>query len=182
MDRVTDPADPRRCKASAKTEQCWNVADEGFDYCRSHARHVANPHGEQRRQYQLTQARLRGRLNQKTDHDEIKSLREEIGLTRILIEELFNSAKDQNELLQKSATFIGLAQTLERLIKTSHQIEQNLGMLLSKPTIIVMAQNIVQILNEELQGIDGYEKRIDKIHGRMFDTIEAATNTEEQKT
>lgn len=181
MDRVTDPADPRRCKASASTEQCWNVAEEGFDYCPKHARHVANPFGEQRRQYQLTQARLRTRLNQITDHEEIKSLREEIGLTRILIEELFNSAKDKSELLLKSATFIGLAQTLERLIKTSHQIEQNLGLLLSKPTVIVLGQQIINILNDELQGIEDYEKRIDKIHGRMFDSIEAITNTEEQK-
>ena len=72
-------------------------------------------------------------------------------------------------------------QTLERLIKTSHQIEQNLGFLLSKPTVILLGQQIIHILIDELQGVDEYEQRIDRITGRMFDTIEEATNTEEEK-
>lgn len=180
MDRVTDLSDPRRCKGSARTEQCMNVAEPGSDYCLKHRR-KKKADGEQLRQYQLTEARLRNRLNQLTDHEEIKSLREEIGLTRILIEELLNSAKGNTELLQKSATFIGLVQTLERLIKTSHQIELNLGFLLSKPTVILLGQQIIHILIDELQGVDGYEQRIDRITGRMFDTIEEATNTEEEK-
>lgn len=180
MDRVTDLADPRRCKASARTEQCMNVAEPGSDYCRAH-KGVNKAEGERRRQYQLTQARLRNRLTQLTDHEEIKSLREEIGLTRILIEELMNSAQGNTELLQKSGTYIGLVQTLERLIKTSHQIEQNLGLLLSKPTVILLGQQIVHILIDELHGVEGYEERIDRITGRMFDTIEATTNTEEEK-
>ena len=180
MDRVTDLADPRRCQGSAKTQQCMNIAEPGSNYCRAHGG-TNKAEGEKRRQYQLTQARLRNRLTQLTDHEEIKSLREEIGLTRILIEELLNSAQGNTELLQKSATFIGLVQTLERLIKTSHQIEQNLGFLLSKPTVILLGQQIIHILIDELQGVDEYEQRIDRITGRMFDTIEESTNTEEEK-
>jgi hypothetical protein len=175
MDRVTDPADPRRCQAPDRMGQCWNVAEPGCDYCRKHAG-TDKDSAKQIRQYQLTNARLRQRLSQKTDHDQITSLREEIGLTKILIEELMNSCKTDTELLAHTGTFNQLAMTLEKLIKTSHQMEQSLGLLLSKPTLVVLGQDIIHILIEELKGVPEYEERIDRITGRMIDTIEHATN------
>ena len=36
MQRVTDLADPRRCKGASLDGQCQNVAEEGSDYCRVH--------------------------------------------------------------------------------------------------------------------------------------------------
>lgn len=175
MDRVTDPADPRRCKASDKDGQCWFVAEPGCDYCRRHS--GSNKDEDQQiRLYQLTDARLRQRLAQKSGHEEIKSLRDEITLTRILIEELLNSCKSQTDLLATVHTYTHLATTLERLIKTSHTIEQNLGLLLSKPTVVLLGKEIVHILIEELRGISEYEERIDRITGRMFETIEHTTN------
>lgn len=175
MDRVTDPADPRRCKAPDRDGQCWHVAEPGCDYCRKHGG-TDKQAAEDLRQYRLTDARLRQRLSQKADHDEIKSLREEIGLTRILIEELMNSCKSDTERLANVATYNTLTLNLERLIKTSHQMEQSLNMLLSKPTLIVLGQDIIKILIEELVGVPQYEERIDRITGRMLDKIDTAAN------
>jgi hypothetical protein len=180
MDRVTNPEDPRRCKRTDRFGQCWNVAEPGSDYCRKHT--GTNKEDEQQiRLYRLTDARLRSRLSQLSDHEEVKSLREEIALTRILIEELLNSAKSQVELLAQCHTYNGLVTTLERLIKTSHQIEQNLGLLLSKPTVMLLGQQIIHILIEELKGVEQYEDRIDRITHRMFDTIEHTTNKLEKE-
>ena len=175
MNRVTDPADPSRCKSPDRDGQCWHVAEPGNNYCRKHGG-TDKETAEQIRQYHLTDARLRQRLSQKTDHDKITSLREEIGLTRILIEELMNSCKSDTERLAQTGTFNQLAMTLERLIKTSHQMEQSLGLLLSKPTIVVLGQDIIRILIDELQGVPQYEERIDRITDRMLDTIEQTTN------
>lgn len=177
MDRVTDPADPRRCKSPDREGQCWNVAEPGSDYCRSHTG-SDKAEVELIRQYQLTDARLRMRMAQKAgrDNSDIKSLTEEIHLTRILIEDLMNSCKSDTERLAHTATFNQLVATLERLTKTSFQMEQHLNQLLSKPTLVVLGQDIVRILIDELRGVSEYEGRIDRITNRMFDTIEHATN------
>lgn len=179
MDRVTEPDDPSRCTSTDQFGQCWNVAAPGHKFCPTHqGRNLAR--AEEVRQYQLTDARLRQRLAAKSEHEEIKSLRDEIGLTRILIETLMNNCKDEIQLLAACGQFNQLALTLERLIKTSHQMEQSLGTLLSKPTIIVLGQDIVKVLIDELQGVPNYEERIDRITGRMLDCIDAATNKSEE--
>lgn len=174
MDRVTDPADPTRCKGASNDGQCRNVAEEGSDYCRAHGGRVE----DSRRLYLLQKAKYRQRLAQLKDHEEIKSLREEIALCRMMIEERLNMVKTDTELLAAYSTVNSLLLTMERLIKTSHQIEQNLGALLAKPTVILLGQSIVQILIEELKGIPQYEERVDSITDRLFLTIEQATNEE----
>ena len=54
MERVTDPADPQRCKASDGNGQCW-VRVEGSDYCRAHAG-AYQPPEKGMRQYLLAHA------------------------------------------------------------------------------------------------------------------------------
>ena len=49
MDRVTDEADPNRCKGSVGHGQCMYAAVEGSDYCRVHARAYAAPEKGMRR-------------------------------------------------------------------------------------------------------------------------------------
>lgn len=179
MDRVTEPDDPRRCTASDKNEQCWRIAAPGCDRC---PRHQGSDKLEPQliRQYKLTDARLRRRMEEKAGVANAKSLAEEIYLTRILIEDLMNSAKTDTDRLANCGAYNQLAMTLERLIKTSHQMEQSLNMLLSKTTIVVLGQDIVRILIEELSGVPQYETRIDRITERMLEKIEHATNKPEE--
>lgn len=173
--RVEDPADPNRCKGSVRSGQCWNHAEHGSDYCCYHLG-VSTEREERKNLYNLTQARHRIRLAQLKDHEQVKSLREEIALARILLEERFNQVKDDADLMAACPMLNQLLLTLERLIKSSHQIEQNLGALLAKPTVILLGQNIVNLLIEELKQIDGYEEIVDRITDRMFTAIESAVN------
>ena len=63
MQRVTDLADPRRCKGASLYGQCQNVAEEGSDYCRVHGGHDQAP-ARRLKQYLLTKAQDRERLAQ----------------------------------------------------------------------------------------------------------------------
>ena len=98
MERVTDLADPRRCKASVGTGQCMTVAEEGSDYCRVHAGSYQPPE-KGLRQYLWRKAQDRARLAAFAEHDDIKSLRDEIALTRMMVEGLWNSAQSDAERL-----------------------------------------------------------------------------------
>jgi len=178
MQRVLDPADPTRCKGTNPEGQCWNQAEEGSDFCRAH--HGVNlAPARNMRQYLLTKVEERTRLAQFADHDEIKSLREEIALTRMLIEKLYNSIQSQADLLTICGPLNRALLTVERLVKSSHQIEQSLGNLLGRPAVLRVGQQIVEILMVRLEGIPGYEGLVDSIIEDIVPTIQSATNETE---
>ena len=116
MRQVADPADPRRCKYSYPHEQCWHEAEPGCDNCAAHGG-KSKANAEETRLYHLAEVDNRRRLAELSGHEQIKSLREEIGLVRMLIEKQVNAAKSDMELLSSCGTINGLLVTLEKLIK-----------------------------------------------------------------
>jgi len=177
MRRVTDPADPCRCKFSYPHEQCWHEAEAGSEFCLAHGG-KSKANAEETRLYHLAELDNRRRLAELSGHEQIKSLREEIGLTRMLIEKQINAAKDDVELLATSGSINNLILTLGKLVKSCHELEQSFGELLSKQAVLRLAQKMCEVVIEELQGIEGYEEIIDRIVGRLFPTINDAPNDE----
>ena len=167
MKRVADPADPRRCKFSYPHEQCWHEAEPGCDNCLVHGG-KSKANAEATRLYHLVDVDNRRRLAELAGHDNIKSLREEIGLLRILIEKTMNAAKSDAELFSSGASLNNMFITSQKLIKSCHELEQSTGELLSKQTVHRLAQKMCEIVLEELQGIEGYEEIIDRIANRLF--------------
>lgn len=182
MARVSDPADPRRCKRSFPHEQCWNRAEHGSEFCAAHGGR-STAEAENRRMYFLAEAQNRSRLAHFAEHDDIKSLREEIALTRMLIERRWNLIKNgsDSDLLQHSAPINNLLLTVERLVKSCHAIEQDLGNLLARDAVLRLGQLMCQIVIEELDGIEGYEEIIDRITERLVTTISGARNEQPQR-
>ena len=181
-DLVPQPDHPDRCQKVHNDRQCYNLVAPGQQFCEPcGGRRGRNAVKEaDRRVYLLKEARFRQRMAELKEHDEVKSLREEIALTRMLIEERLNMVKNEADLLASYSVINSLILTMERLVKTSHQMEQNLGVLLSKATVIRLGKQIVEILIDELQGIPEYERRIDNITNQLFLTIEGTVNEEKE--
>ncbi len=177
MKLVTDPADPRRCKYSYPHEQCWREAEPGCEYCLAHGG-KSTALAEDTRLYHLAEVDSRTRLAELSSHERIKSLREEIALVRILIEKRMNMIKTEADLLSACGPINNMLLTLEKLIKSCHALEQSLGELLSKQSVVRLGQSICEIVIEELQGIEGHEEIIDRIVERLFPTINGAQNNE----
>lgn len=181
IERVKDPADPRRCKGQQPDGQCRNISEYGSDYCRAcggrSSREV-----EERTAYMLKNVRHRERLATLRSQDQVVSLREEIAMCRMMIEMLWNKVDgDENALLAESHKLNELLKTLERLSKTTAQLEFKVGSVLAKPTVIVIAREIINHITSEIAGVPGYEEKIDRIAEKVFDTIERTTNEEEGK-
>lgn len=177
--RVTDAADPNRCQSPSLDGQCWNEAAPGDTRCPHHGG-SDKLSVQEKRIYNLTKARFRSRMSEMMDHEEVKSLREEIALTRIMVEEIWNGVGDTPaDMMKACGTLNGLMLTLERLIKTAHSTEQSLGMLLGKPVLILVAQQIVGLLSTELREYPNFEQTIDRVTTKMLDTIEHVSNTPE---
>lgn len=133
------------------------------------------------RSYVLADAQLAASYAKHSDNEAIYSLRDEIALIRTLMTDKLRQLDNDLEIQLATPIIINLAQTLERLVKTSSQVEVKLGAMLSKETVVLLAQGIMQVLASEIQHIPGYEAIIDKIHQRILTEVRITKNTEESE-
>ncbi len=170
MARIADP--DKRCQHVSDKAQCTQERVEDSLYCKGQDfRAEGRAEAAKLRHYLLTDARFSGRLATLSDHEDIKSLREEIAFARMLIETRFNMISGEGELLAACGTLNSLLLTVERLVKACNQVERNLGTLLAKPTIVALGREIIEIIIDELEDIDNSDIIIDKISDRIIPAI-----------
>lgn len=177
MERVTDLADPRRCQGAAKTGQCWNVALPTSRFCKAHGGSLTDPEAAAKRRYLLNDVREQVRLNELVEHGKLTSLREEIALFQLMINERWNMAKTPVEKQQAMAAVDSMARTLEKLQKTYFQLEKESGNLLPREELVVRGQALAQAMLEELEGLEDYELLCDRILDRFLQIISADVGT-----
>ena len=177
MPRVKDPSDPRRCRGKAPDGQCMNRAEIGQDYCRYHGGHSTKEEIDMRG-FLLAKAEDRIRLAELDGLEPIRELHDVMKMTHMLIERRWNAAmKSETEMIVASPALNQLYLTMERLVASSHRIEQNLGALLARNAIFRLAQTIISIISDELVGIDNYEIVVDSITRRIVEAIKDSNNT-----
>jgi hypothetical protein len=177
MQTVTDLADPRRCKAGTATGQCLAVAADGSDYCVAH-HGVDRGQGRRMRKYLLATAEDQGLLAKYADDDELKSLREEIGLTRVMIQNTMAGALSEVEKINAYAKVNGYLLTLEKLMKTCHTLDQSMGNLIGKPALRRLGRELAQVVVDRLEGVANYESIVESVlcdFARIIDEIDNGT-------
>ncbi|MHC4703558.1 MAG: hypothetical protein ACYTFQ_23590 [Planctomycetota bacterium] len=177
MDRVTDLADPNRCKGAAPDGQCRNLAEYGSQYCRAHGGSTEIAKQEQVNSFLLAKADDRARLTAVSETlDPVKALHDTLSLNLILLEKRWNGCKDDTDLITNCSSINALMLTTERLVTSMNKLQKDLGVLLGQQAIVGLGKAMVQILIEELQHIEGYEHIVDNICHRLFDSIENSNN------
>ena len=149
-ERITDEDDPRRCQAVIPTRgQCNLVAVEGSSYCPAHGGNTALKAKKKKDMdnFRLNQSKYRNRANELNDSNKIASLRGEIAILRILIEERFNRCSDQQELLLSSGPLSDLIMKSAALVEKCHKLDDKLGNLLDRSKVMQFAQCIVEIIS-----------------------------------
>jgi len=160
-----------RCRHLHKNgNQCKEETIEGSSFCHKHASPKANLHS-----YILSHLPLK-ESSARHAASEIASLRDEIAITRALVEERLNLISNPSELLAACGQVNSLLLTIERLVQTSVKTEEKLGELLSKTAVVELATDMVVILTEELKNIEGFEAIIDSIGLKFQQLIMDKTN------
>ena len=175
--RVSDPADPRRCKGASKDGQCQNIAEEGYAYCLVHGGRVADDKHLQR-EYLLAQVKDRFQLASVAGAEQLKSLRDEIALVRELVARMWDRIETDQELIQSCGMLNTLCLTLERLKKSNIQFERSGGALLDKDAILQLGHEICTIIVQELSDVENYEQIVDRVSDQISTVILEAQNIE----
>lgn len=136
-----------RCEGTVSAGQCTNCKVEGSNFCMLHGanKSIESKNGEIVRNYRLL--RWKKRVGELADSEGIKSLREEVGILRVILEEMLNSCKDSMDLLLYSQKMSDLVMKIEKLVVSCDRLENRMGLLLNKDSVLQLAATYVQIIN-----------------------------------
>ena len=179
MQRVTDLADPRRCKGRSLDGQCQNVVEEGSDYCRVHGGESLAP-ARRLKQYLLTTAQDCARLARISENDGLKTLREEVTVALALLERRLSLAKTDAEFISAFPQIERFLQRIADLKKDNLSLETKSGAMLSRDQAFGLFQEIIGIVIEELDGIPGYTEIMDRIIARIGPAIQQAGTSQSE--
>ncbi len=166
MVKVESEFDPQRCKASNKSSQCMNKCEEGFDYCNYHnsgQRLLVKK--EKEHQYLLT--RWRAEIDHYSNNSQVKSLREEIGILRLLMQTALNRCLDADDLMIHAGRIMELTARIERVVQTCHTMEEKTQFLVDKQQIVHLAEQILLIITEFVTDPNVLANIADRIKGAI---------------
>ncbi len=171
-ERITDEKDPRRCEGIIGTGQCIYVRVVGSKFCIAHGGHnaVNAEKSKELRNYKLRQYQERvGELANSTD---IKSLREEIGIVRMTLENVLNMCDNENKLLIHSGQITNLVGMIQKLITSCQSMEERNNNLLERKVVIVIADSIVTLIGQYITD----PEVLNELGARICESIEHAAS------
>lgn len=143
--------------------QCTQPHLPGSSFCEKH-RNLEQAHSIplRRRNYRLS--RFQARMEEFADNEEAKSLREEIGILRMLLEETLNKCSNSTELLIASGKIADLVLKIEKLVSSCHRLESATGVLLNKSAIVQLAGVLIEIIGTYVK----QENELEEIANKIF--------------
>lgn len=153
---IHDPSE--RCEGTVQTGQCPYIKINNTNFCPMHGYNTSEIVRAEniKRNYRLN--RWQERVNSFADSDLIKSLREEIGILRMIMEEILNKCEDATDILMMSQRISDVAMKIEKLVVSCDKLEGRMGMLLSKRAVVQLAGEYVQIISTHVTDPDIIEQ------------------------
>jgi len=145
--KVDSPDDPDRCQAVNTHGQCLNKATKTGGYCPAHGGNKAINADKKERKRLYDLSRYRSRLEEMdSPNQNVKNLREEIGILRIVMEEIINRCDGPVDMLANAPKISDLATKIGKLVTQCHSIDKSLGQYLDKNEIVQIAQEMVGVI------------------------------------
>lgn len=167
---VCAPDHPNRCPSPTKDgqRQCGYLAVQFEDgsygkHCLLHGGGNEKRSNQKAEQKNYKLGKWQNRVGAFADNPAVKSLREEIGITRMILEEVIGRCPDEASLLMESPRIGDLVTKLEKLVISCHKLEASTGMLLDKTSAIHIASRIVEIISKNISDADIIDKISEEI-------------------
>lgn len=142
------PSPQNQCESITGGRQCVFGAVPGSRFCPRHKGDlaIAKQTREAQKSYHL--GIYQSRYKDFASDPGIKSLREEIGVTRMMLEEIFNRCQDNPAQLMINMPRINeLIQTIRKLVDSCDRIEKQMGVTLDRASILNIGDVIVNVIS-----------------------------------
>lgn len=166
-----------QCEGSGPEGQCRYVKAHGEKYCPRCMGHLKGVRKKEAiRNYRLT--KYKARVEEKADSAKIKSLREEVGILRMTLEEIVNRCEEPTDLVIHSGKISDLILKIDKVVTSCHRLEKSSGSLLDKNIIINLVTKIIEIITEEIDN----EEVLESISSKILSEILSAQNNEDSSS
>jgi hypothetical protein len=169
-----DPNDPDRCNGPSKTHgQCPFKAAQGSKYCPRHGGNKAIEAQKSDNIYQYRLGKYQARHREFTSDPQIKNLRQEIGVLRMLLEEVFSyievaaTKDDRVTLLITMPRIQSLITTIGDLVMKCDKIETKMGQTLDRASIMNIGSMIINVISQHVSD----ETVLDTIASEIVEAI-----------
>lgn len=122
--------------------------------------------------YRLLNSKYQQRLVSFLEHEDAKHLREEIAIARMLLEERLNRIQSDSDFLASTGMINSQLLILLQLVQSTYKVEQKLGSLLTKPTLLTIGNKLITAIIDELKTLENCETLVDRICNRVIKTTE----------
>lgn len=146
--KCANPADPNRCQAvrGGDGDQCMNLANPPSTFCMAHGGNKAANAAEKGevRNYRLS--KWKARIHGHADSAVIKSLREEIGILRIIMEERLSKCETGNDFILYASAIQDTVMKIEHLVTSCHKLEDKLKVVVDRAQLLQFATMVINIV------------------------------------
>jgi hypothetical protein len=105
------------------------------------------------RNYKINQARMRADLVAKANSSGLIDLRDEVALTRYLLEKILNTVDHENDLILQSSAISELVGKIEKLVVSCHKLELSTNSVLDEKQLVALAGTIVGIITTTIDNV-----------------------------
>lgn len=155
--RIERDDQPNRCQAVHGHGQCQYVSLEGSNYCAMHGGNKAQEAAKKKVQRGYNLAQWQNRVDDFSDGDNVKNLRAEIGILKMLLENVVNMCKTSQDLLLYSSKIGEMASKIEKLVVSCSRLESSMGMMLDKSAALHLAAMMVEIISKYVTDEDAVD-------------------------
>lgn len=147
--RCSDPSDPNRCKAVHASMPCPYLSIEGAEYCPRHAAAFNRREKKSELQnYYLT--KFKARVEAKISSPRLKSLTEEVGILRLVLEEVLEGCANDFDLVLYSSKINEIITCIKSTLEASTKLEEKANLTLDKGQVTIIASRIIEIISARL--------------------------------
>lgn len=149
-----EEGDPNRCQAMDATGQCRYRRCDPSNYCLRHSGYSAKAAEQKKNQRMYRLQRYQNRLDELFGSEQIKTVREEIGIMRILLEEILNKCKSADDMILWSDKITAAVGMIERLVMSCQKLEEKSGALLDQGALLNLADGLTTIIGDYVEDPD----------------------------
>ena len=125
------------------------------------------------RNYQLS--RFKAKLERHAESPNIKSLRDEVAILRMMLESKLDQCGDVTDLILQSGPISDMVLKIDKVVNSCHKLEGSMGQLIDKTAILQLAQEFIAIVTGTI-GDATIEKElkstmIDKIADQILESV-----------
>lgn len=149
--KCNGPDDPNRCQAvMGGGDQCNNASAPHSTFCMAHGGNRGREAVAKEATRNYRKSKWQTRINEHADSAIIKSLREEIGILRIIMEERLALCKTDMDIILYSGPITDLVMKIEHLVSSCHKLEDKLKIVVDRAQLLQFASMVINIVGNHV--------------------------------